>query len=52
MKIGSVRSGELRKMNFKSPIFQDGTICQLVNTNGPRRLVDPQDVGTTVLRRR
>ena len=36
-------------MNFKSQIFQDGTIRQLVNTNGHRGLVDPQDVGTTIL---
>ena len=39
-------------MNFKIPAFQDGTIYQLVNTNGHRRLVDPQDVGTTVLQHR
>jgi hypothetical protein len=52
MKIASVRSGELRGMNFKGPVFQDSTICEVVNTNGHRRLVDPQDVGSTVLRRR
>jgi len=39
-------------MSFKGPVFQDGKICQLVNTNGHRRLVDPQGVGTTVLQRR